>query len=157
MVHIYASLLLYMTSLYVGTVLSQSGVRTEMWSQNEDIFPWIWSHVLLHQPQHRAKYGYYIVLCIFQCIRIGYLNVALSFSLATIPHLGRFNGDLEQEKLQIEQHFMHMKEEKMNNLLDRLNLQERMRMDDMIDKQSREMLQLIDKKVILKVVLQDMF
>ena len=60
---------------------------------------------------------------------------------------GMFQGDLHVEKIRIEQHFQQLKEEKMNSLLDRLNSQERIRVDDMIDKQTREMLQLIDKKV----------
>lgn len=58
-----------------------------------------------------------------------------------------FQGDLNVEKMRIEQHFQRLKEEKMNSLLDKLNAQERIRVDDMIDKQTREMLQLIDKKV----------
>ena len=58
-----------------------------------------------------------------------------------------FQGDLNVEKLRIEQHFHQLKEDKMRSLLDRLNSQERIRLDDMIDKQTHEMLRLIDKRV----------
>ena len=53
------------------------------------------------------------------------------------------------EKKKIEQHFQQIKQEQMRHLLDSLNLQERMRIDHMIDKHAQEMLQLIDKKVHL--------
>lgn len=60
---------------------------------------------------------------------------------------GIFHGDVAIEKQRIEQHFQRLKDEKMRSLLDRISGQERMRLDDMIDKQAREMLELIDKKV----------
>ena len=59
---------------------------------------------------------------------------------------GLFQGDLRTEKLSIERHFHQLKEERMRHLLDKLNLQERMRIDEMIDRQTSEMLVLMDKK-----------
>ena len=68
-------------------------------------------------------------------------------ALVRLLFTGMFQGDLNVEKMRIEQHFQRLKEDKMHSLLDRLNAEERIRVDDMIDKQTREMLQLIDKKV----------
>ena len=51
------------------------------------------------------------------------------------------------EKLKIEQRFQAMKEEKMRHILDRMNEEERMQLENMIERQAQEMLQLIDKKV----------
>ena len=56
------------------------------------------------------------------------------------------------EKKNIEHHFQQIKQEQMRHLLDSLNVQERMRIDNMVDKHAPEMLQLIDKKARFKVL-----
>ena len=63
--------------------------------------------------------------------------------------LGEYCADINIEKKKIDQHFQKLKQEQMRHLLDTLNAQERMRIDHMIDKHAHEMLQLIDRKVIL--------
>jgi peptidyl-tRNA hydrolase len=60
---------------------------------------------------------------------------------------GSFQGDINTEKVRIEQKFRRMREEKMKHVMSNLSSQERMRIDDMIDRQTQEMLQLIDQKV----------
>ena len=60
--------------------------------------------------------------------------------------LGEYFGDINMEKKNIEHHFQQIKQEQMRHLLDSLNVQERMRIDNMVDKHAQEMLQLIDKK-----------
>ena len=54
------------------------------------------------------------------------------------------------EKKTTEHHFQEIKQEQMRHLLDSLNVQERMRIDNMIDRHAQEMLQLIDKKARLE-------
>ena len=61
--------------------------------------------------------------------------------------IGQFTGDLQAEKMRIESHFWAIKEEKIKGALDSLSHKERMRIDDIVEKQAREMLQLLDEKV----------
>ena len=60
---------------------------------------------------------------------------------------GMFEGDIDIEKMRIEEHFQRLKGERMRSLLSQLTSEERLRLDDMIDSQTQEMLHLIDKKV----------
>ena len=64
---------------------------------------------------------------------------------------GMFEGDLDVEKMKIEEHFQRLKGERMRSLLSQLTSEERMRLDNMIDTQTQEMLCLIDKKVKYRV------
>ena len=66
--------------------------------------------------------------------------------------LGEYFGDINMEKKNIEHHFQQIKQEQMRHLLDSLNVQERMRIDNMVDKHAQEMLQLIDKKARFKAL-----
>lgn len=68
-------------------------------------------------------------------------------SYLCISWKGTFTGDLEAEKMRIENHFRAIKEEKIKGALDSLSQKERMRIDTIVEKQAREMLQLLDKKV----------
>ena len=65
--------------------------------------------------------------------------------------VGEYCGDISMEKKKIDEHFQKLKQEQMRHLLDTLNVQERLRIDHMIDKHAHEMLQLIDKKVGMPV------
>ena len=56
--------------------------------------------------------------------------------------------DFETEKEKIERHFQMLKAEKMRSLHDQIIAQERACVDHMTDKQTQEMLKLIDKKVV---------
>lgn len=76
----------------------------------------------------------------------GLLESSSSASIR-IASAGEYVGDVSAEKRRIEQHFQQLKQEEMRHLLDSLNLQERVRIDNMVDKHATEMLQLIDKKV----------
>ena len=67
-------------------------------------------------------------------------------------YLGEYFSDINMEKKNIEHHFQHIKQEQMRHLLDSLNVQERMRIDNMVDKHAQEMLQLIDKKARFKAL-----
>ena len=82
-----------------------------------------------------------------------YSSVTLHFGKVTSVWVfaGEYYGDISMEKKKIDQHFQKLKQEQMRHLLDALNVQERLRIDQMIDKHAHEMLQLIDKKVDMLV------
>lgn len=58
-----------------------------------------------------------------------------------------FEGDVEREKRAIEIHFQQLKEQRLNTLMNQLTAHERQQIDDVIDRQTQEMLMLIDEKV----------
>ena len=67
--------------------------------------------------------------------------------------VGEFHGDVEDEKKNIQCHFYGVKVERMRYMLDKLNVRERMRLDHVIDKQTNEMLVLVDSKVSISMEL----
>ncbi len=75
------------------------------------------------------------------------LSAVCARELFSCAVTGVFHGNIEQEKRRIEQRFQRLRGEKMKAVMSNLSPQERARIDDMIDKQTREMLLLIDQKV----------
>jgi hypothetical protein len=61
--------------------------------------------------------------------------------------VGNIKGDIEVEKLKIEDKFHQMKNDQLQSLMSAVSDEERLRFDTLIDKHTQEMLQLIDRKV----------